>query len=576
MKIKEKIIKETIRSLILNGSEKNCDPIIIKSSNKQKSDYQSNGIMKIAIKLKKNPKKFAKNVAKNINKKNFLKKITVSDPCFINFFINSKFIEKRLENILICKRLKIKKQNKKKIVIDYSSPNIAKNMHVGHLRSTIIGDAMVRIMEFLGHNVIRENHIGDWGHQYGMLITYIKEKNIKNISKIKLKELEDIYKKSKRKFNRSKDFKKKSKKSLIKMYKNNKKYISVWKKIVNITLSENKKIYKTLNITLKSKHIKGESFYRNMLKNIILDLKKKKIARKKNGKLIVYLKKFKNKLGKKMGVIIQNEDKTFLYSTIDIACIKHRSKIIKANKIMYYIDYRQKRYLEQVLEISKKAKYISKNLSINHYEFGTILNKKNKPFMTRKGKTIKLYDLIKKSIKKSKKIILEKNNKINRKILKKRSKIIGIGAIKYFELSKNRKKNYVFNWKKILKLDGNTYIYIQYAYSRIFSIVKKSKINIKKIKDKIIITNLEERKISIKILQFEEIIDDISKNSYPHILCNYLYNLSTNFSKFYEKYYILSEKDKKIKISRIKLILIISKIIKIGLNLLGIKTIKKI
>ncbi|WP_343184189.1 arginine--tRNA ligase [Buchnera aphidicola (Ceratovacuna keduensis)] len=576
MKIKEKIAKETIKSLILNGANKNCDPIIIKSSKKQKSDYQANGIMKIAIKLKKNPKEFAKKIAKNINKKNILKKITISNPCFINFFVSSKFIEKELENMIFCKRLNIKKQNKKKIVVDYSSPNIAKNMHVGHLRSTVIGDTIVRIMEFLGHNVIRENHIGDWGHQYGMIITYIKEKNIKNISKMNLEKLENIYKKSKTMFDNFEYFKKKSKKSLIKMYKNNKKYIYIWKKIVNITLLENKKIYKILNITLKSKHIKGESFYKNMLKDVISDLIKKKIAKKKNGKIIVYLKKFKNKLGKKMGVIIQNEDKTFLYSTIDIACIKHRSKIIKANKIIYYIDYRQKRYLKQIIEISKKAKYINKNLSIHHYEFGTILNKKNKPFMTRKGKTIKLYDLIKKSIKKSKKIILKKNNKINKKILNKTSKIIGVGAIKYFELSKNRKKNYIFNWKKILKLYGNTSIYIQYAYSRIFSIIKKSKINIKKIKDKIIITNSEEKKISIKILQFEEIINDISKNSYPHILCNYLYNLSSNFSKFYEKYYILSEKNKKIKISRIKLILIISKIIKIGLSLLGIKTIKKI
>ncbi|BGI51404.1 MAG: arginine--tRNA ligase [Buchnera aphidicola (Ceratovacuna japonica)] len=576
MYIKKKIIKETIKSLILNGANKSCNPIIVKSSKNQKSDYQSNGIMKIAIKLKKNPKKFAENVAKKINRKSILQKVTVSYPCFINFFINSKFIEKKLEKMFLCRRLQIKKKNRKKIIVDYSSPNIAKNMHVGHIRSTVIGDSIVRIMEFLGHKVIRENHIGDWGHQYGMLIAYIKKKKIKNISKIKLETLEDIYKKSKKMFNSCKNFRKRSKKSLLEMYKNNKKYISIWKKIVKKTLLENKKIYKILNITLKSKHVKGESFYKNMLKDIILDLKKKKIAKEKNGKIIVYLKKFKNKLGKKMGVIIQNRDKTFLYSTIDIACIKYRSNVIKADKIIYFIDYRQKRHLEQILEISKKAKYISKNLPVSHYEFGTILNKKNKPFMTRKGKTIKLYDLIKKSIKKSKKIILKKNKNIYKKKLEKISEIIGIGSIKYFELSKNRKRNYVFNWKEVLKLDGNTSIYIQYAYSRILSIIKKSKVNINKIKEKIIITNSEERKMSIKILQFEETINDILKNSYPNILCNYLYNLSSNFSKFYEKYYIIYEKNKKVKMSRIKLIIIISKIIKIGLNLLGIKIIKNI
>ncbi|WP_343190098.1 arginine--tRNA ligase [Buchnera aphidicola (Astegopteryx bambusae)] len=576
MKIKKIIMKIVMKSLKLNGIKKNYDPIIRRSSKKQNSDYQANGIIKIATKLKKNPKKFAKAIIKNIVKNKIIEKITISKPCFINFFINLKFIEKQMEKMFLQKKIKIFKKKKKKIVVDYSSPNIAKNMHVGHLRSTIIGDSMVRIMEFLGHNVIRENHIGDWGHQYGMLITYILEKKINITKNMKLKNLENFYVKSKKMFDKNKIFKKKSKHTLIKMYKNNKKYISIWKRIVQLTLLENYKIYKNLNVTLKSNHTKGESFYKNMLNKIIFDLKKKKIAHIYKGKIIVYLNKFKNKFGKKMGVIIQNEDKTFLYSTIDIACMKYRSQVIKADKIIYYIDNRQKRYLEQILEISKMAKYISKNLSIKHHAFGTILKKNKKPFMTRKGKTISLQHLINKSIEKSKTIILKKNKYINKKKLNKTSKIIGIGAIKYFELSKNRKKNYIFDWKKILRLNGNTSIYIQYAYSRIISIIKNNNINIKKIKEKIIITNSEERKISIKILQFEETICEIYKNGYPNILCNYLYKLTSYFSKFYEKYFILYEKNINIRNSRIKLIFIISKIIKTGLNLLGIKTIKKI
>ncbi|WP_343189238.1 arginine--tRNA ligase [Buchnera aphidicola (Chaitoregma tattakana)] len=576
MQIKNIIKKEIIKSLILHGADKNCDPIITTSSDKQTSDYQANGIIGISIKLKKKPKEFAESVIKNMQKIRLISKITISNPCFVNFFINLKFLEKELEKIFLCKRLGIQKQIKKRIVVDYSSPNIAKHMHVGHLRSTVIGDSIVRIMEFLGHDVIRENHIGDWGHQYGMLIAYINKKKIKNIKNINLEKLERYYQKSKKKFDTNNKFKKQSKEILIKMYKNDKKCLSIWKKIVNITLLENEKIYKSLNITLKPIHIKGESFYKDMLKNIILDLKKKKISNFKNGKTIVYLKNFKNKLGNNMGVVIQNSDKTFLYSTIDIACIKYRSKILKADKIIYYVDYRQKRYLKQIFEISKKAKYIHKNLSVKHYEFGTILRKDNKPFMTRNGKLIKLSDIINKSIRKSKSIILKKNVNIDSKRLEKISKIIGIGAIKYFELSKNRKKNYVFEWKKILKLDSNTAIYIQYAYVRIMSIIKRVNIKINEVKNRIIITNDIEKKVALKILQFEDVINEALKKSYPNILCNYLYKLSLNFSKFYEKYYIMSEQNKKIKNSRIKLIFIVAKTIKLGLSLLGIKTVKNI
>ncbi|WP_343188393.1 arginine--tRNA ligase [Buchnera aphidicola (Ceratoglyphina bambusae)] len=577
MNIKLTLTNITKKSLRKNGIKKCYNIVIIESSNKLYGDYQVNGIMQISKEIKKKPEELCKDIIKKIKKKEIIKNVTFSYPCFINFFLNIKYIEKKMENIITCKRLSIKKCKKKRIVIDYSSPNIAKEMHVGHLRSTVIGDSMARIMEFLGNDIIRENHIGDWGHQYGMLIAYLNKKiEYKEIKNIKLNQLENIYKKAKKKFDNSKKFKKESKKYLIKLYKNDYKYIKIWKKIVKLTLIENEKIYKNLNISLKRKHVKGESFYKNMLEEIVLELKKKKIAKKKNGNVIIYLKKFRNKLGEKMGVIIQNKDKTFLYSTIDIACIKHRIRNLKADEIIYYVDYRQKRYLKQILEIAKKAKYINKNSIIKHHEFGTILSKNNKPFMTRNNKTIKLSKLIKESIKKSKKIIVNKHIGIKKKCMKKISNIIGIGAIKYFELSKNRKKNYIFNWNNILKLNGNTAIYIQYSYSRIISILKNSKIKIKEIKNKIKITNEEEKNISIKVLQFEETIINVSETGYPNILCNYLYNLSYIFSKFYEKHNIIYEKNNTIKHSRIKLLLIVSKIIKKGLNLLGIKTLNKI
>ncbi len=565
----KKIIYRTMENIFKSINTKKKYNYKIHQNNKF-SDYQINGIIEIIKKEKLHSKYIFKKIKNKFKKKKIFKKIKITPPGFINIFIKKKKIGKIIDKYVKIKNFGIK-EKKKKIVIDYSSPNVAKEMHIGHLRSTILGDSIGNILEFLGHKVIRINHLGDWGTQFGMIIAWIKKykkKKINNINKI-----ENIYKKAQKKFLINTKFANLSRKYVVQLQKKKKKIIKIWKKIIKLTIKKNEKIYKILNIKLTKKNIIGESFYQKFLPSIVEDLIKKKIAYIQNKTVLV---KTKNK-NKKYILIIKKKDGGFLYSTTEIASIKYRYKKFKTNKIIYLVDTRQKLYLYQIFSIVKKAKYISRKTKLIHYDFGTILNKFGKPFKTREGKNIKLKKIIKKTILATKKIIsFKKGNIYNEKKINKISYEIAISAIKYYDLSKNRIKNYIFDIKKMLSLKDNTGPYMQYAYTRIISVLKKNNTNIKESikKNKLKISNQIEFNMCKEITNLEEIIKLSSKGN-PHIICHYLYKITSLFSQFYETNKIKNIKNKKIKNSKLKLISIIAKIIKICLSLLGIKVLNK-
>ncbi|VFP81077.1 Arginine--tRNA ligase [Buchnera aphidicola (Cinara kochiana kochiana)] len=567
----QEFLKNKIKKICIKYNiPDNFDPIIRKNTKNNEIDYQINGIIKLKTKIPYSSYQLAINIANDLKKYNIFKKISVPPQGFINITLKSNWLCKYINNMYYSKNFNISTKNPKIIIIDYSSPNIAKDMHVGHLRSTILGDVTARLMEFLGHTVIRQNHVGDWGIQFGILITQLQLTTCYSINKI-----EKIYKQANLRYQQDPYFIKKTKKNVVKLQNNNKNCLKIWNLLIHHTIQQNNIIYKKLNITLTDKDIRGESFYNSMLPNIISDLKKKKIAVNYNGAVIVHLNKFKNRLGENMGVIIQKKDGAFLYTTTDIACLKYRCNTLKANRIIYYIDNRQKQHLLQVWEIAKLAKYVPNDTLLEHHTFGMILSKNKKPFKTRHGKTIKLIDLLNKSIDKAKKIIKNKHQKMTKNEITSIAHSIGIGAIKYFDLSKNRISDYIFDWDQMLSLNGNTAPYIQYAYTRIQSIINNNnstyETNIHPIK---IFTKFE-RNLILTILQFEETILHLEKFGTPHLMCNYLYDLAGKFSKFYENCSILFVKETHIKISRIKLSILTAKIIKKGLYLLGINTVNK-
>ncbi|MCV2518762.1 MAG: arginine--tRNA ligase [Candidatus Lightella neohaematopini] len=575
------IISIKLKQILLNlNIKKNTNTLSVKAIKYIKfGHYQINGIISLANIVKIKPITLAKNIKARLELFYIIDKIDIINVNFINIFLKISWLSYNLKKLINSSRLNVSLiEQSKNIVIDYSSPNIAKEMHVGHLRSTIVGDSMVRILKFLGHNVIKINHIGDWGIPFSILITYLEKINInindKLISNIKL--LDRLYKKAKKQYDNSSDFVNKVSSNLIKLQNGDIFYNKIWCKIVDITIKNNQLIYNLLNVTLNRTDNVGESFYKSMLLNIVNDLQNKGIATSKNYLSFVTINNKKNKFDNPNHVVIRKMDGTYLYSTTDIASIKYRYETLKADKIIYYVDSRQQNYFNNIFFIARAAHYIPKSVKLEHHILGMVLNKDNKPFKTREGNTIKLIDLLNESIKRVSIIIKSKYPEISNEKLIRISKILGIGAIKYFDLSRNRSSNYVFNWDKILNLRGNTIIYIQYAYIRINSILKK--INIEEYKYyncKYYFNTNEEILLIMHILRLEETINNISKYGTPHLLCDYLYKLANLFSNFYENYCIL-QSSLKLKTSRILLLIVTSLTIRTGLNLLGIDIVEKI
>lgn len=573
----QSILSDKIKqAMILAGADQSCDALVRQSGKPQFGDYQANGIMAAAKKLGLNPREFAQKVLDNLQLSDIAEKLEIAGPGFINIFLNPTWLTTEISAALSHKNLGIQATNKQTVVIDYSSPNVAKEMHVGHLRSTIIGDAVARTLEFLGHNVIRANHVGDWGTQFGMLIAYLEKMQHEHASEMELQDLEAFYREAKKHYDEDEIFAEKARNYVVKLQSGDEYCRTMWKRLVDITMQQNQHNYNRLNVTLTEKDVMGESLYNPMLPSIVEDLKKQGLAVENDGALVVYLDEFKNKEGDPMGVIVQKKDGGFLYTTTDIAAAKYRYETLKANRALVFSDTRQSQHMQQAWLITRKAGYVPDSFSLEHKNFGMMLGKDGKPFKTRTGGTVKLADLLDEAIERATVLINEKNTNLSNDEKEAVIEAVGIGAVKYADLSKNRTTDYVFDWDNMLSFEGNTAPYMQYAYTRIRSIFNKTDINSTALLAALLtIKDDKERTLAIKLLQFEEAVQTVGKEGTPHVLCAYLYELAGIFSSFYEHCPILNAEDESIKLSRLKLALLTEKTLKQGLTLLGIKTVEK-
>lgn len=573
----QSILSDKIKqAMVIAGADQSCDALVRQSGKPQFGDYQANGIMAAAKKLGLNPREFAQKVLDNLQLSDIAEKLEIAGPGFINIFLNPTWLTTEISAALSHKNLGIQATNKQTVVIDYSSPNVAKEMHVGHLRSTIIGDAVARTLEFLGHHVIRANHVGDWGTQFGMLIAYLEKMQNEHTSEMELQDLEAFYREAKKHYDEDEVFAEKARNYVVKLQSGDAYCRAMWKRLVDITMQQNQHNYARLNVTLTEKDVMGESLYNPMLPSIVEDLKKQGLAVENDGALVVYLDEFKNKDGDPMGVIVQKKDGGFLYTTTDIAAAKYRYETLKANRALVFSDTRQSQHMQQAWLITRKAGYVPDSFSLEHKNFGMMLGKDGKPFKTRTGGTVKLADLLDEAIERATVLINEKNTNLSNDEKQAVIEAIGIGSVKYADLSKNRTTDYVFDWDNMLSFEGNTAPYMQYAYTRIRSIFNKTEINSTALlAAPLTIKDDKERTLAIKLLQFEEAVQTVGKEGTPHVLCAYLYELAGIFSSFYEHCPILNAEDEAVKLSRLKLALLTEKTLKQGLALLGIKTVEK-
>ncbi|EMD0830880.1 arginine--tRNA ligase [Morganella morganii] len=563
------------QALISAGAPLDCDAIVKQSAKAQFGDYQANGVMAAAKKMGMPPRQLAEKVIELLDLDGIAEKTEIAGPGFINIFLSPDWLTAQLETALADDKLGLTPVEPMTIAIDYSAPNVAKQMHVGHLRSTIIGDAAARTQEYLGHKVIRCNHVGDWGTQFGMLIAYLEKMQNEDAGDMALADLEAFYREAKKHYDEDEVFAERARGYVVKLQGGDEYCRTMWRKLVDITMQQNQETYNRLNVTLTEDDVMGESLYNDMLPGIVSDLLNRRIAEESEGAIVVYLDEFKNKEGEPMGVIIRKKDGGYLYTTTDIACAKYRHDVLHADRVLYYIDSRQHQHLMQAWTIVRKAGYIPESMTLEHHMFGMMLGKDGKPFKTRAGGTIRLSDLLDEAVERAEKLIREKNSDMPEDELKQLAEVVGIGAVKYADLSKSRTTDYIFDWDNMLAFEGNTAPYMQYAYTRVASVFKRADIDADSLTQPIILTDDRERQLAARLLQFEETITAVAREGLPHMMCSYLYDLAGLFSGFYEHCPILAAESEELRQSRLKLALLTQKTLKAGLDTLGIGTVEK-
>ena len=576
MNIQALLSEKVSQALIAAGASADCEPQVRQSAKVQFGDYQANGVMAVAKKLGMAPRQLAEQVLTHLDLNGIASKVEIAGPGFINIFLDPAFLAENVSSALKSERLGVAQPQAQTVVVDYSAPNVAKEMHVGHLRSTIIGDAAVRTLEFLGHKVIRANHVGDWGTQFGMLIAYLEKQQQENAGEMALADLEGFYREAKKHYDEDEAFAERARSYVVKLQGGDEYFREMWRKLVDITMSQNQLTYNRLNVTLTRDDVMGESLYNPMLPGIVADLKAKGLAVESEGATVVFLDEYKNKEGEPMGVIIQKKDGGYLYTTTDIACAKYRYENLHADRVLYYIDSRQHQHLMQAWTIVRKAGYVPDSVPLEHHMFGMMLGKDGKPFKTRAGGTVKLADLLDEALERARRLVAEKNPDMPADELEKLANAVGIGAVKYADLSKNRTTDYIFDWDNMLAFEGNTAPYMQYAYTRVLSVFRKADIDESALAAApVVITEEREAQLAARLLQFEETLTVVAREGTPHVMCSYLYDLAGLFSGFYEHCPILSAESEETRNSRLKLALLTAKTLKLGLDTLGIETVER-
>lgn len=576
MNIQALLSEKVSQAMIAAGAPADCEPQVRQSAKVQFGDYQANGMMAVAKKLGMAPRQLAEQVLTHLDLSGIASKVEIAGPGFINIFLEPAFLAEQVQQALASERLGVSQPTRQTIVVDYSAPNVAKEMHVGHLRSTIIGDAAVRTLEFLGHHVIRANHVGDWGTQFGMLIAWLEKQQQENAGDMALADLEGFYRDAKKHYDEDEAFAERARNYVVKLQSGDAYFREMWRKLVDITMTQNQITYDRLNVTLTRDDVMGESLYNPMLPGIVADLKAKGLAVESEGATVVFLDEFKNKEGDPMGVIIQKKDGGYLYTTTDIACAKYRYETLHADRVLYYIDSRQHQHLMQAWTIVRKAGYVPDSVPLEHHMFGMMLGKDGKPFKTRAGGTVKLADLLDEALERARRLVAEKNPDMPADELEKLANAVGIGAVKYADLSKNRTTDYIFDWDNMLAFEGNTAPYMQYAYTRVLSVFRKADIDEQALASApVIISEDREAQLAARLLQFEETLTVVAREGTPHVMCAYLYDVAGLFSGFYEYCPILSAENDAVRNSRLKLAQLTAKTLKLGLDTLGIETVER-
>jgi arginyl-tRNA synthetase len=549
-------------------------PQVDRTKDRSHGDFSTNLAMMLAKPAQKKPRELAELLIAALPQDDSISKTDIAGPGFINFFQADDLLGKQLSHALADDHLGIPLATPSQtVVVDYSGPNLAKEMHVGHLRSTIIGDAVARSLEFLGHQVVRQNHVGDWGTQFGMLLALFEE--LPGDAGQQLSDLEAFYREAKKRFDASDVFANRARALVVKLQSGDPDCLTLWQRFNDISLSHCFEVYQRLGVSLGREHVRGESTYNALLGDVVAELDNRGLLSESDGARCVFLEQFRNKDGDPLPVIVQKQDGGYLYATSDLAALRFRQREFGANRMLYFVDQRQALHFQQVFEVARQAGFVNADTDLVHMGFGTMNGPDGKPFKTRDGGTVKLIDLLNEAEQRALALVKEKNPDMDQSTLSNIARQVGIGAVKYADLSKSRQSDYIFNFDQMLSFDGNTAPYLMYAWTRIASIFRKAELSLNEIHGTINPQTEQEIALGNHLVQFADVLTQMTDKGLPHLLCSYLYELAGLFSAFYEHCPVLTVDDAAIKHSRLCLSALTARTLKQGLSLLGINTLER-
>ncbi|MEX2132141.1 MAG: arginine--tRNA ligase [Pseudohongiellaceae bacterium] len=549
---------------------------VMYASRPEFGEYQVNGVMSLARRLGAKPRDLAQRILDRLEPQPEIERLEIAGPGFINIQLADDFLAGKASSLLgSIEALIPRTDTAETIVVDYSSPNLAKEMHVGHLRGTIIGDCLVRVLERIGHHIIRQNHVGDWGTQFGMLIAYMETLRAETSTQLptELADLEVFYRAAKDRFDRDPEFAERARASVVKLQSGDLEYIRIWKQFIEESLKHCEAVYQKLNIRLTRDDLKPESFYNEQLAGIAIRLEEQGLLTLSQGAKVVFLPEFTGKDGKPFPLMVQKSDGGYLYATSDLAAVEYRSRQLQADRVLYVVDARQSLHFQQLFTLARLAGLVDDDCNLVHVAYGTMMGKDGRPFKTRSGDTVKLIELLDEGIRRAFELVSSKNPQLDEATCRDIARTVGIGSVKYADLSKNRTSDYVFDWDAMLSFEGNTAPYLLYAYTRIKSILKKQS-DSDFSSSRILITEKSEHALIVKILQLPEVLEQVAEDYYPSHLCSYLYDLAVLFMRFYEACPILKA-ETGTRESRLALAAITAATLKEGLGLLGLDTLER-
>jgi arginyl-tRNA synthetase len=552
---------------------------MVRPADAQFGDYQANLALGLAKALRQKPRDIAQAIADRLlPQQDWFERVEIAGPGFINLTLSKAAVAQATQRMLLDPRLGVElPAAAQRVVVDYGSPNLAKEMHIGHLRSTIIGDAIVRVLRFAGHAVILQNHIGDWGTPFGMLLEQLIDEGWDQAGDHKLSDLNALYERARAHFEAEPAFAERSRQRVVRLQGGDADTLAFWQRLIVESCSHMNQVFQKLGVLLGDADLRGESFFNSRLSKVVEDLRAAGLLVESDGAQVVFCEGFTSKSGAPLPLIVQKSDGGYGYAATDLAAARFRTQELGAQRVVYVVDARQSDHFAMVFWTLRAAGWIGPDVTLEHVAFGTILGADKKPFKTRSGGVVKLAEVLDEAVVRARAALESKDRGLGSAELESISRAVGTGAVKYADLSSDRIKDYVFDYDRMLALEGNTAPYLQYAYVRVQSILRRAREEgvAAHANAALIVTEPVERQLMLLLLRLPRVIDQVVRSLEPHRLCVYLYELASLVHQFHERCPVLKAPDAAVQASRLALSDLAGRSLRLGLELLGVSVVDR-